>query len=353
MRLRLLLIVLRKMHKGTVLVGLSGGVDSAVTVKLLLKEGYKVEGAFMHLVENAGFQEGQKAAQVIAQILQIPFQVFHFEKRFAEEVIQPSLEDYQIGLTPNPCVFCNHRVKFGLFFDEARKRGFDFIATGHYVRKVQAGSSFQLWQARDKNKDQSYFLWWLNQERLARILFPLGNLLRSEVESLSRDWGLSKFIRPASQELCFVKNKMGEFLKKHLGENPGEIVTKEGEVLGKHEGLWFYTIGQRHSLNLLGGPFYVIGKDVRSNRLIVSLSKDDLRKKHFFLRQVNWLSGQEPVLPYQGEVKVRYQATPKTAIITKKKEKYFCQSEQIAVTPGQSAVIYRELEMIGGGLIEN
>ncbi len=341
------------MAKAKVLIGLSGGVDSAVSAKILLEKGYEVEGAFMDLVDNPGFEKGRQAAEVIAKTLGIPFQVFNFKKLFAEKVITPSLNDYQAGLTPNPCVFCNHRIKFGLFLDKAQEEGFDFVATGHYVQKISAGSLWQLWQAKDKNKDQSYFLWWLDQERLPRILFPLGLLLRSEVESLSKQWKLHQFVRPTSQELCFVKNKMGEFLKKRLGEKPGEIVTKTGEVIGQHQGLWFYTIGQRHNLNLAGGPFYVIGKETKTNRLIVSLLKSDLEKKQFVCQQVNWISGQEPTFPYHGQVKVRYQSAPKTAIITKKGKKYLCQSEQTAVTPGQSAVVYQGREMIGGGLIEN
>ena len=339
------------MRKPKVLVALSGGVDSAVTAKILLQQGYQVEAAFMNLVQNTDFQKGEKAAQALAEALKIPFRVFHFEQLFFEKVIQPSLQDYRRGLTPNPCVFCNHRVKFGLFLNQAEKEGFDLIATGHYVRKIQAGSSFQLWQAKDKTKDQSYFLWWLDQKRLPKVLFPLGSLLRSKVESLAQQWHLQPLIRPASQELCFVKSKMRDFLKKELGENPGAIVTKAGEVLGQHRGLWFYTIGQRHDLYLSGGPFYVVGKDLKNNRLIVSLSKRDLERDQFALQSVHWLSGQEPIFPYRGQVKVRYQASPKTAIIIKKEGKYFCQSEQIAVTPGQSAVIYQGEEMVGGGII--
>jgi len=343
-----------KMRKLKVLVALSGGADSAVAAGLLQRSGFQVEGAFMKLTDDQNLEKGWLAAQAIAERLNFPLRVFDFRLAFLQEVIQPSLENYRRGLTPNPCVLCNHRLKLDLFLQKAQAAGFPWVASGHYLRKSRGVRGFRLWRAKDKKKDQSYFLWRLDQERLAHLLFPLGTYLRSQVEALIKDWKLGKIIRPASQNLCFIKQGMRDFLREKLGEKTGAIVDLKGKVLGYHSGLWFYTLGQRRDLGLLGGPFYVVGKNISKNHLLVSQKRKDLVKERFQLKEVNWIQGREPSLPYAGKIKIRYQAEPRPGIITRSDSSlYSCQSSQEAVTPGQSAVIYQRKEMIGGGIIIN
>jgi len=342
------------MKKKKVLVALSGGTDSAVAAGLLQRSGFQVEGAFMELADNSELEKGRLAAQAIARRLNFPLRVFDFRPVFLREVIKPALEDYRRGWTPNPCVFCNYHLKLGLFLEKAQAAGFSWVASGHYAKKSWRIRRYQLWQAKDKKKDQSYFLWTLSQEHLAHLLFPLGNYLQSQVRDLAKDWQLEKIIRPASQDLCFVKQGMNYFLKEKLGERPGAIIGPEGKILGQHSGLWFYTLGQRRDMGLAGGPFYVVGKDIRKNRLLVTQKKKDLEREEFYLKEVNWIRGRKPSFPYSGQIKIRSQAEPRRGVITLKNSSlYLCRSSQEAVTPGQSAVIYQGEEVIGGGIIIN
>ncbi len=333
---------------------LSGGADSAVAAGLLQKAGFQVEGAFLKLADNENTEKGELAAKKVAQKLKFSLRVFDFRSHFLNLVIRPSLKIYKEGLTPNPCIFCNDRLKFGLFLQKAQEIDFSWVASGHYLRKSQDQSGFHLWRAKDGKKDQSYFLWPLDQDRLAHLLFPLGDYLYSEVKNLVKTWGLEKFIRPTSQDLCFVKTEMKNFLQEKLGEKPGRILDLKGKFLGEHSGLWFHTLGQRKDLDLARGPFYVVGKDIKQNHLLVSSEKEDLMKNKFFIKEVNWIQREKPSFPFKGKIKIRSQSQPLPGEITPESSSLFsCRSSQEAVTPGQSAVFYQGEEMVGGGIIAN
>ena len=338
---------------------MSGGVDSAVAAALLKKDGFNVQGAFLRLADTLNFKEGEEDASRIAQFLGIPFSVFDFRKEFQEKVIDYFLEELQKGVTPNPCVACNKEIKLGLLLEKALNLDNFYLATGHYVRRLveSEGGKETYKLLRAKDKDQSYFLWRLNQAQLKHLLFPLGNLTKPEIREISKNLGFSNLIRSESREICFVRDKLRDFLRKRLKPNPGKIVNTEGDVVGQHEGLYFYTIGQRKGIEIGGiqNPFYVLDKDLENNALIVTQNERDLYKEKIRVENVNWISGKVPELPLEAEVKIRYRHEPVLAIITNDLEfgsyDLDFKEGQRAITPGQSAVFYQKEELLGGGII--
>lgn len=338
---------------------MSGGVDSAVAAALLKKDGFNVQGAFLRLADTLNFKEGEEDASRIAQFLGIPFSVFDFRKEFQEKVIDYFLEELQKGVTPNPCVACNKEIKLGLLLEKALNLDNFYLATGHYVRRLveSEGGKETYKLLRAKDKDQSYFLWRLNQAQLKHLLFPLGNLTKPEIREISKNLGFSNLIRSESREICFVRDKLRDFLRKRLKPNPGKIVNTEGDVVGQHEGLYFYTIGQRKGIEIGGiqNPFYVLDKDLENNALIVTQNERDLYKEKIRVENVNWISGKVPKLPLEAEVKIRYRHEPVLAIITNDLElgsyNLDFKEGQRAITPGQSAVFYQKEELLGGGII--
>jgi len=341
---------------------MSGGVDSSVATALLKEAGFDVIGIFMKFWagDNLNKQynrccskESEKRARKVASILKIPFYVIDFKKEFKSKIVDPFLVDYGKSITPNPCVVCNKKIKFGLLLEKAKSLGADFIATGHYARIKKQGSELALIRAKDKEKDQSYFLWKLNQNQLKHILFPVGGYLKSEVRKMAKDFKLPVFDLPDSQEVCFIDKTTNEFLRKYLKIKLGKIVDKKSKVLGEHQGLWFYTIGQRKGIKLSGGPYYVIDKNKKKNRLIVSKNKKDLYKKELSLKNVSWIFSKNPKLPLKVKVKIRYGHKSAEAVISKIKTKYVLKFKkpQIAITPGQSAVFYDKNKLVGGGVI--
>lgn len=335
---------------------ISGGIDSGLSAFLLKKSGFEVFGVFLKLGNSLLFDKSQKNAKKIANFLKIPFYSIDLRKDFKEKVINYFLTGYKNGITPNPCVICNKEIKFGFSLEKHLKIKFDFIATGHYARKVKdlKSKKFKLLRARDKKKDQSYFLWMLNQEQLKRILFPIGDYTRKEVEKLAKKNKLPISKSKKSVDICFVKTTINDFLERHLKKKPGKIITKNGKVIGYHNGLWFYTIGQRKGLGLSGGPYYVLDKNLKENVLIVTKKEKDLLKRKFYFKNENWISGKTPKLPLRIKTKVRYNQVLKEAILKKEKNKYFVEfkKSQKAITPGQSAVFYKGEELLGGGIIE-
>lgn len=260
------------------------------------------------------------------------------------------LKEYKKGQTPNPCVVCNKEIKFGYLIKKALSLGADYVATGHYVNVKNS----RLFESKDKEKDQSYFLCKLSQKQLSRVLFPVGNYEKSQVRKLAKKFDLPTAETPESQEVCFVQNTTDEFLKKYLKTKPGKIADQSGKIIGSHEGLWFYTIGQRRGIGLSGGPFYVTAKNLKKNILVVSKNQKDLLKKEIFVKDISWISGIEPIFPFKAKVKIRYRNKPAQALIKKiSKTKYqVCFSKpQRAPTPGQSAVFYQGREVLGGGVI--
>lgn len=342
---------------------MSGGVDSSVAAALLKRAGFDVVGVFMKLADLPKFRESEKRAKKIAKILKIPFYVFNFEKEFKKRIIDYFLKENKQGLTPNPCVVCNKEIKFGLLLEKSLKLNADFIATGHYARTnlfknftiVKNLQKIKLMKGKDKNKDQSYFLWMLNQKKLKRVLFPIGDYTRKEVDGLAKKFKLSFLTKvPKSQEICFIETTIEDFLKRYLKTKPGHIVDANGKMLGKHEGLHFYTIGQRKGIGLPGGPYYVLNKNLKRNLLIVTKNEKDLYKKELIAKNVNWISVKEPKLPLKVKAKIRYRhrASPATVYkILNTKYKILLSSPQRAITPGQSVVFYKGEELLGGGII--
>ena len=339
--------------KKKVLCAMSGGVDSSVMTYLLKKESdFEVSGAFMKLSSGKKTIEAEKKAKSIAKKIGVPFYVFDFRKEFEKEIIKYFIESYKKGITPNPCVVCNKKMKFGYFLKAAKKLKMDFIATGHYASIKDNNGSLEIIRGKDKNKDQSYFLWQLNQKQLKSVLLPLGDFRKEEVKKISKKNNLEAIINEESQDLCFIEKSISIFLKKKLKNRSGKIVDLDGNILGKHDGLWFYTIGQRKGINLPSGPFYVFRKDLKKNYLVVTKNEKDLYRKETELKKVNWISGKKPVLPINVKVQIRYGAKAFNATLSKD-HKYLLsfKNKQKSVSFGQSAVFYKNEKVLGGGII--
>ena len=343
---------------------MSGGLDSSVAAALLKKSGFNTVGVFMKMRPFSG---DEVRAGKVAKILKIPFHIFNIEKEFKKRIIDNFLNEQKKGKTPNPCVICNKKIKFGLFLEKALKMDADFIATGHYVRiktqsaklKVQNHSLklkiYKLLKAKDKEKDQSYFLWKLNQRQLKRALFPVGDYTRREVEKLAKKFKLPVLKAKKSVEICFVPDaKINEFLKSKIKTNKGNIISIKRKIIGEHRGLCFYTVGQRKGIGLPGGPYWVLEKNTKNNDLIVTKNGKDLYKKSFTVKNVNWISGKKPKLPLKAKVKIRYRHNSVSAKICRMINgncKIILEKSQRAVTPGQSAVFYQKENLLGGGII--
>ncbi|HUV80970.1 MAG TPA: tRNA 2-thiouridine(34) synthase MnmA [Patescibacteria group bacterium] len=346
-----------------VAVAMSGGVDSSAAAALLKKQGYEVIGVFMKFWKEAGqgenrccSSESENRARKVAKILDIPFYVFNFEKEFKKRVVDRFLDGYEKGITPNPCVVCNKEIKFGLLIEKALASGADFIATGHYARKKQAKGKdgkmeYKLYRGKDKKKDQSYFLWQLNQKQLEKIILPVGDYQKSQVRNLAKKFRLPVSGIAESMEICFIPGKLEDFLKKRIKTKPGPILLADNKkIIGCHQGLPLYTIGQRKGIELSGGPYYVVKKDEKKNTLVVaSVLKDEaLWSKILKVRKINWLSGRKPKQNLKIKIQIRYGQEPVAAIFNRFLK---LQTRQRAITPGQSAVFYRGKELLGGGII--
>jgi len=364
-----------------VVVAMSGGVDSSVAALLLKKKGYSLIGVFMRFwTEPKGKElikgenrccspESEIRARQVAKILKIPFYVFNFEKEFKKRVVDSFLIGHKKGITPNPCVVCNKEIKFGLLMEKVLKLGADYLATGHYARSLLQRrerefsifnfqfSKYKLFRGKDREKDQSYFLWQLNQGQLKHILFPVGNYTKTQVRKIAKKFNLPTFNIPESQEICFIQDRVKDFLNRHLKVKPGLILTTEGKEIGEHQGLPFYTIGQRKGIGLSDGPFYVVDKDFKKNNLIVGqfFNNKALCSKSLIAKNVNWVSGQENKFPLKIRAQIRYGHKAVPALITKqlKSQTYALTftNPQRAITPGQSVVFYHNQELLGGGII--
>ena len=343
---------------------MSGGVDSSVSAALLKKQGYDVVAIFLKLTPGTDKRdptqenrccttESELRARKTAAMLGIPFYALNAEKAFKKDVVDCFLRDTKAGFTPNPCVDCNKRIKFGFLLDKAAALGCDFVATGHYAQlKPGKNGILKLFKGKDKSKDQSYFLWRLGQTQLRRTIFPVGGLLKTEVRALAKKFRLPAADTPESQEICFVPGSIGEFFDGCFGQRKGRIRDTAGRVIGEHSGLWHYTIGQRKGIKLAGGPYYVAAKNVKSNTLVVTKDKKDLLQGRVFLKSVNWIGGIVPQTPKKISVRIRYRAKEFNAVIAKN-GRYVLKfvRPQIAPAAGQSAVFYAGRQLIGGGII--
>jgi len=341
-----------------VYVGMSGGVDSSLTAALLKEQGYDVTGVYMKnwTQDLPGMRcpwaDDLADAKRVAVQLGIDFKVYDFEKEYKQKVVDYMIEEYRLGRTPNPDIMCNQEVKFRLFLDAALEDGADMIATGHYAQ-VENG---QLKRAVDTNKDQTYFLYRVTRSALEKTLFPLGGFTKPEVREMARVRGLFTAGKKDSQGICFV-GQIGirEFLSQYVQTKPGAIIEKEtGKVLGHHDGAIFYTLGQRHGLDVGGGlPYYVVGKDMEKNEVYVTTDLNDMAlwRQEIRLTGVHWISAQ----PHTGncEVRIRHRAPlVRAELKIEEGEAILRLSEpQRAVTAGQSAVLYNEDICLGGGIV--
>lgn len=352
-----------------VICAMSGGVDSSVSAALLKKQGFKVTGVFMRFwheqnnktcaTNRCCSQDSFDSARQVCQKLGIKLYSLNCEKEFKKHVVDYFLDSFKKGLTPNPCIACNKYIKFGFLFKKLQELDADYLATGHYakINKLSNGK-YQLLQAKDKQKDQSYFLYNLNQKKLAKIIFPISDFTKPEVRKLAKNFGLPTASKEESQEICFIQEKnYHDFLKRNLKKiKPGKIKTVSGKTIGEHQGLCFYTIGQRKGIGLgLEKTFYIAKLDFKKNILVVTDNpKDQLLFSNIIkLKNLN-LIGERPGLPYSCQIKIRSHASPvsgKIIKISKNQAVISLSSPVRAVMPGQSAVIYKKDILIGGGVI--
>ncbi len=349
--------------KNRIIVGLSGGVDSSVAAALLIKKGYEVIGVFMrNWSEDVGefscsWSEDLEDARRVAQLLGIKFYVWNFEKEYRQEVIGYFFKEYQAGRTPNPDVMCNREIKFKLFLKKALQFGADYVATGHYARIARRENEYYLLRGKDSNKDQSYFLCTLGQQELSRSLFPIGEYTKPQIRSMAKKLKLPTFNKPDSQGICFIGEiDVSDLLRRHVKMKPGKIIDVSGKVLGRHEGLPLYTLGQRGGLDLGGnGPYYVVAKDEKKNVVIVSNNPKDelLWRKECIVGELTWTRKIE--IPKKCEVSIRYRHPAYKAtieVLKNKKLKITFAEAQRAITPGQLAVFYNGDELLGSAVIE-
>lgn len=355
------------MAKGCIIVGISGGVDSAVTALLLKQQGYKVIGLFMKNWEDDDSDEYCSSRQdfidavSIADTIGIPIETVNFAKEYKDRVFSHFLREYAAGHTPNPDILCNSEIKFKAFLEHAINMGADSIATGHYAQIRKIDGNYQLLKAIDSSKDQSYFLYRLNQMQLSKAMFPLGTLLKSQVREIARQHNLSNYAKKDSTGICFIGERpFREFLNRYLPAQPGPIYTLDGQMVGEHMGLSFYTIGQRQGLGIGGQglPWFVAAKNIANNHLIVVQGHDHPALLSTFLdaTEMHWINHHIPDITRDYTAKIRYRQADVSChfnTISDTLSSFKFSEVQWAVTLGQSVVIYDGEICLGGGIIAN
>jgi tRNA-specific 2-thiouridylase len=369
-------------QKLRVALGMSGGVDSSLSAHLLLEAGYEVVGVYLECWRAPGCRtdEDRKDALSVALQLNISFQVLDFKNAYRDKVVEYFFTEYTAGRTPNPDVMCNKEIKFGLFYTWAMENGFDYVATGHYAQNAETGSQFTgktfsspLLSATDAHKDQTYFLYQLQREQFQHILFPIGHLTKPEVRQEAQRRKIPVANKKDSVGICFIGDiNVHSFLKERLGENPGEVVDLKGNVIGRHNGLWFYTIGQRHGFSISPKttttnaegelvdkhnipPFYVIGKHAEKNQLVVGFGSETLLGE-FSLLEAHWLT-KVPPETQQLFVRIRHTGDLLPGLLDCQHGQYVVQLDHphMGIAAGQSAVFYTQENgahvCLGGGII--
>lgn len=364
---------------------MSGGVDSSVTAALLKERGFDVVGIHMKMWSDPNIactdKEDRYDAMRVAAKLGIPFQTWDFTNDYKKAVVDYMIREYATGRTPNPDVMCNRHIKFGRFLERALREGADYIATGHYAKIENQDSGAKIQEATDKNKDQTYFLWTLTPDQLRHCLFPIGEYTKPEVRKIAERLGLPTAAKPDSQGVCFIGEfDMREFLQRHIPAHAGKALTATGKVVGEHDGVEFYTVGQRHGISFGGGiPYYVAEKHSETNTITVAEGPYDekLFRSELIAADANWISGKKPQFPLRCKARIRYRqplqwctvqasgsgendaierATVSSSEAIDRVER--CtnvivqfDSPQRAITPGQSIVFYQNSEMLGGAII--
>jgi len=343
--------------KQKVLVALSGGIDSAVTAALLMEQGFEVVGVYMQLLPGSAAGSADEGAALVAQELGIEFYSLDCRAQFADKVIDNFCHEYRCGRTPNPCVLCNRYLKFGRLLDFADQLGIEYLATGHYAMVDRTGAYPVLRRGKDRLKDQSYFLFTLNAEQLGRVIFPLADLTKQEVQQIAQIWNLSARHRGESQDICFIPdNDYVSFLEnQHLTlAGSGAIVHVNGEQLGQHHGSYRYTIGQRRGLGIAWSePLYVVAIDAVNNRVLVG-ERHYLQTTTLRVEDVLWTQPQEN-FPLRVDCRIRYrhrEAMASVTLVAEHQVEVVFDQPQTGVTPGQSAVFYQDDCVIGGGWIK-
>jgi len=360
-------------HSSTIhniVIGLSGGVDSSVAALLLQQQGYELQGIFMKNwdeddSEFCSAEQDLDDATQVAQRLGIPLLTRNFSSEYWDRVFEYFLEECRLGRTPNPDILCNKEIKFKTFLEHATDLGADHIATGHYARCEYRNGKFRLLKAMDTNKDQSYFLHQLNQYQLSKSIFPLGSIAKPEVRALAEQHGLMTFDKKDSTGICFIgERKFKDFLSHYLPAQPGDIITIDGKTIGKHDGLMYYTLGQRQGLGIGGSSegdgqaWYVVRKNLQENILIVAQGHDhpSLFSNTVTAKHPHWITESPPALPWRGWAKTRYRQ-PDQACTLLQLDSDSCTVQfdqpQRAVTPGQSMVFYSGEECLGGAIIDS
>ena len=346
-------------EKKKIVVAMSGGVDSTLTAKLLMEAGYEVYGATMHQFD--GQDQEIEGARAMAELLGIPFQVVDVREAYQKFVLQYFIDAYSRGMTPNPCMMCDFKVKFGLFYDAVREH-FDapYFATGHYARILYnpERGKYEVHKGLDMGKDQSYMMYHLTQDQLAHIIFPLGRTFKKDTRLISKEKGLPTYNKPESQDICFLTSEKSyvEFLQNHAPEafQPGDIVDTKGRVLGQHHGIPFYTIGQRKGLGIAAKtPLYVVALKPEKRQVVVG-SNDDLFRTRLLADELHFTDDVAPAQEFRCQAKIRYGIRVHDCLVTLKENgravvKF--DDPQRAITSGQSVVFYDDDRLIGGGTI--
>ena len=345
---------------------MSGGVDSSLSAALLVEEGFDVVGVFIRAWEpdflKCNWADERRDAMRIASLLGIQFETFDLSKEYKKEVIDTMIAEYKSGRTPNPDVLCNKKIKFGIFFDKAIEAGADFVATGHYAQVKKDEEIYRLHAGKDKKKDQSYFLWTLTQKILSRTLFPIGDIEKTKVREEAAKRGLPVATKKDSQGLCFVgKLDFKEFLKRYVDVKKGSVLNADGEIIGEHDGVQLYTLGERHGFTITkktpnDAPYYIIGKDIKKNEITVANEDGivEFSEKEIRLSNTNWISD-IPKKKYTYQARIRYRQLIQECVIeeiSNNKATINFKDPQKAATSGQSLVLYDGEICLGGGVIK-